>query len=70
MDLEILGAESMGVRSLCCAADFMGLPRRPLEAERAQLYERLPVPDGWHDDYTEGRVNPDEYLGTLPHRDA
>ena len=33
-----------------------------LEAERVQLYEQLPVPEGWHDGYAKGRVNPDTYL--------
>ena len=46
-----------------CAADFMGLPRQFLEANRAQLYEVMPVPKIWHDDYAEGRVDPDDYLG-------
>jgi predicted metallo-beta-lactamase superfamily hydrolase len=45
-----------------CAADFMGRPRQLLEAERARLYEEMPVPEKWHDAYALGRVNPDEYL--------
>ena len=40
----------------------MRQPRCLLEAERVQLYEQLPVPEGWHDDYAKGRVNPDTYL--------
>ncbi|MEA3241942.1 MAG: hypothetical protein U9Q19_00715, partial [Pseudomonadota bacterium] len=43
-------------KKVYCAADFMGRPRRLLEAERAQLYEEMPVPDTWHDDYAKGRV--------------
>jgi len=49
-------------KKVYCAADFMGRPRRMLEAERTQLYEEMPVPDTWHDDYAQGRVDPDEYL--------
>ena len=49
-------------KKVYCAADFMGRPRRLLEAERTQLYEEMPVPDTWHDDYAQGRVDPDEYL--------
>jgi len=49
-------------RKVYCAADFMGQPRRLLEAERVQLYEQMPVPKNWHNDYAKGRVNLDEYL--------
>jgi len=52
-------------KKVFCAADFMGRPRRLLEAERVQLYEDMPVPEGWHDDYTKGQVNPDEYLADM-----
>ena len=52
-------------KKVYCAADFMGISRRLLEAERAQLYEEMPVPDGWHDNYTKGQVNPDEYLDDM-----
>jgi predicted metallo-beta-lactamase superfamily hydrolase len=51
-----------------CAADFMGRPRRLLEAERAELYEQMPVPSGWHEDYEKGRVELDEYFNTVPQR--
>ena len=37
-----------------CAADFMGRPRRLLEAQRARLYEEQPVPEHWHDNYRKG----------------
>jgi predicted metallo-beta-lactamase superfamily hydrolase len=49
-------------RKVYCAADYMGQPRQLLEAERAQLYEHIPVPKGWHDEYARGRVNPDKYF--------
>ena len=58
--LDALSASASG--RLCCAADFMGLPRRLLEADRVRLYEEAPVPDRWHDDYAAGRVDPDPYL--------
>lgn len=55
-------AEAVG-RKVYCAADFMGVPRQFLEAERARLYEEMPVPENWHDDYAKGRADPDDYLG-------
>ncbi len=47
--LDALNAETHG--RIACAADFMQRPRRFLEAERAELYERFPVPAGWHESY-------------------
>jgi predicted metallo-beta-lactamase superfamily hydrolase len=38
-------------KKVYCAADYMGQPRQLLEAEREQLYEQMPVPNGWHDNY-------------------
>ena len=55
-------------RKVYCAADFMGRPRQLLEAERVQLYEQMTVPEKWHDDYTNGRVGSDEYLGASRYR--
>jgi len=55
-------------KKVYCAADYMGQPRRLLEAEREQLYEQMPVPEGWHDEYAKGRVNPDQYLNKLRYR--
>jgi len=55
-------------RKVYCAADFMGWPRQLLEAKRVQLYEQMPVPEKWHDDYANGRVAPDEYLSTSRYR--
>ncbi|NOR84129.1 MAG: hypothetical protein GQ526_11625 [Ardenticatenales bacterium] len=37
-----------------CAADFMERPRCLLEARRKQLYEEMPVPEGWHEAYARG----------------
>jgi len=40
-----------------CAADFMGLRRNLLEAERVFWYKRLPVPEGWHQAYARGEID-------------
>jgi len=40
-----------------CAADFMGLRRNLLEAERRLWYKRLPVPKGWHEAYAHGEID-------------
>jgi hypothetical protein len=49
-------------KKVYCAADFMGRPRQLLEAERARLYEEMPVPEKWHDAYALGQMNPDNYI--------
>ncbi len=51
-------------RKVLCAADFMGCPRRLLEAHRTRLYKRMPVPDGWHEAYARGEVD------TRPYREG
>jgi hypothetical protein len=38
-----------------CAADYMEVKRRFLEASRKELYTDMPVPRGWHKRYTESR---------------
>jgi hypothetical protein len=48
-------------RQVICAADFMGQPRCLLEARRLQLYEEMPVPDGWHEAYTRGEADTRRY---------
>lgn len=55
-------------RKVYCAADYMHRPRRLLEAEREQWYRQMPVPEGWHRDYTRGKVSTDEYTDLLPYR--
>jgi hypothetical protein len=40
----------------------MGRPRQLLEAERARLYEEMPVPEKWHDAYALGQMVPDNYI--------
>ena len=44
-----------------CAADYMGYPRRLLEARREQLYEEMPVPEGWHEAYARGDADTRRY---------
>jgi hypothetical protein len=36
-----------------------------LEADRGDLYEKLPVPAGWHEDYAEGKVTTDYFVRTV-----
>ncbi len=57
--LDRLSAET-GHRVIC-AADFMGRPRRLLEARRKQLYEEMPVPPGWHEAYARGDADTRRY---------
>jgi predicted metallo-beta-lactamase superfamily hydrolase len=54
-------------KKVYCAADYMGRPRRLLEAERSQLYGEMPVPRGWHDNYARGRVEIAEYFDAIRH---
>jgi len=46
-----------------CAADFVGRPRYLLEARCVQLYEEMPVPDGWHKAYARGNADTEPYQG-------
>jgi len=48
-------------QQVVCAADFVGQPRCLLEARRAQLYEEMPVPDGWHEAYARGDADTERY---------
>ncbi|AKB51216.1 hypothetical protein MSBRW_1963 [Methanosarcina barkeri str. Wiesmoor] len=45
-----------------CAAEFMGKAPDLLEAQRKKLYEKMPVPSGWHEAYSKGKVGFEEYL--------
>ncbi len=49
-------------RNVICAADFMKTPRCFLEAWRKELYEDLPVPEGWHEAYARGDADTSGYL--------
>jgi len=48
-------------RRVFCAADFMGRPRRLLEAQRQALYAALPVRLGWHADYARGMARIEDF---------
>jgi predicted metallo-beta-lactamase superfamily hydrolase len=48
-------------KNILCGADFMNKPRLLLEARRKDLYEQMPVPEGWHEAYGQGKVNTDDY---------
>jgi uncharacterized protein len=39
-----------------CAAEFMGKKPELLEAQRKGLYEKMPVPSGWHEAYAKGKT--------------
>ncbi len=57
-------ASSTGDKVIC-AADFMGCRRLLLEAWRDYLYDKMPVPEGWHKAYANGDVDTDDY-GEIP----
>ncbi len=48
-------------KMILCGADFMKKPRMFLEARRKDLYQQMPVPEGWHEAYGQGKVNTDYY---------
>jgi predicted metallo-beta-lactamase superfamily hydrolase len=48
---------SLTAGKVVCAADFMGLRRNLLEAERVLWYRKLPVPEGWHEAYARGEID-------------
>jgi predicted metallo-beta-lactamase superfamily hydrolase len=45
-----------------CAAEFMGKAPELLEAQRKTLYEKMPIPSGWHEAYAKGEAGFWEYL--------
>jgi len=51
-------------KEVYCAADFMGRKRLLLEAERTKLYETMPVPATWHEEYAKG-VEQNRFCGFL-----
>ncbi len=53
---------------ISCAADFMERPRLLLEARREELYETIPVPDNWMDDYIQGKAEAESFLITAVNR--
>lgn len=60
--LDRLSAETG--HQVICAADFMGRPRCLLEARREQLYEKMPVPKGWHEAYARGEADTTAFAHT------
>jgi predicted metallo-beta-lactamase superfamily hydrolase len=48
-------------KRIICAADYMKKPRLLLEAWRKRLYKDMPVPDNWHRDYAQGKVDCEHY---------
>lgn len=57
--LERLASKSRN--QVLCSADFMKKPRLLLEARRTELYNIMPVPKRWHEDYTAGKVDTSRY---------
>ncbi len=57
--LEELSSESLN--PIVCGADFMKRPRLFLEADRQLLYQKMPVREGWHEAYAEGRAGTEPY---------
>jgi uncharacterized protein len=52
-------------RCVYCAADYMGKPRRFLEAERQGLYDEMPVPPQWHNGAAVEDSRIERYFGHL-----
>ena len=50
-------ASSLAGHNIVCTADFMGVHRNLLEAERVAWYQKLPVPEDWHKRYARGEVD-------------
>ena len=48
--------------TVLCAAEFMDKKPELLEARRKILYEKLPVPRGWHEAYAKGEAGLEEYF--------
>ncbi len=53
---------SLSNHRIVCAADFMGLRRNLLEAERVLWYQKFHVPLGWHEDYARGKARVKDFL--------
>ena len=50
-----------------CAADYGGVERKLFEARRQDLYQTMPVPDGWHEAYARGEVSTGAFLKAAGH---
>jgi predicted metallo-beta-lactamase superfamily hydrolase len=53
-------------RRVYCAADFMGRPRRLLEAQRREIYTAIPVRAGWHEGYARGVESVEDFAPPVP----
>lgn len=51
-------------KRVICGADFMDKPRLLLEAFREHLYQKMPVPPDWHEDYALGKADTSSYRET------
>lgn len=49
-------------KKVYCAADFMNKPRLLLEARRTSLYQKIPVPENWHQDYEQGKIQIEKFI--------
>lgn len=59
-------SSSIGKR-VYCAADFESVNRKLFEARRQELYQAMPVPNGWHEAYAKGEVNTSAFLKAAGH---
>lgn len=59
------GLDSKTKNRVLSASDFMGRMPLLLEAWRKQLYSQIPVPENWHESYTQGEVSAKPYLPYL-----
>ncbi len=57
--IKALSSKAKG--KVLCGADFMKKSRMPLEADRGKLYKIMPVPEKWHEEYAQNKVNTDYY---------
>jgi len=58
--LEEVSAEAGG--NIISAADFTGRRTDVLEAKRKEMYEKRPVPEGWHEAYAKGKTGFFDYV--------
>jgi predicted metallo-beta-lactamase superfamily hydrolase len=54
-------------KQVYCAADFEGVERKLFEARRQELYQAMPVPNGWHGAYARGDVSTGDFLKAAGH---
>ena len=50
-----------------CAADFESVNRKLFEARRQELYQAMPVPNGWHEAYAKGEISTGTFLKAAGH---